>query len=300
MADEPNTIAETEATELDTPAIESEDTDNTEPEDLEASEGEEGEAGSEDDDSDGEDGGEEADDTDTDDDDELETIEHKGKSYKVPKDLPGLLMQKDYTQKTQEIASERRTLEVAKQITDAELQARSHLTQIDQALKQFENVDWDAYEQQDPLAAQSHWRQYQQLQGNKNAAVQSLTQVQQARSAAAEHDYATRARQAAAYAQKEIKGWTPKLGDELYHFAKSSGLSEEGIKNSMSPQFVAFLHKAHIGDQMLKGKAQPKSKAPAPKPLQTVKAKSSSNTRTDLRNADMDAYVAARRRGVGG
>lgn len=302
MADEPNTIAETQATELDTPAIETEEIDNTEPEDLDNPEGEEGEAGSEDDDIDGEEGegDEEPEAAQDDDDDDYETIEHKGKSYKVPKDLPGLLMQKDYTQKTQEIAAKARNLEVAKQITDVELQARSAITQIDQSLREYEAVDWSALEQQDPLGAQSHWRQFQQLKEQRNHAAGTLTQAQRQRSIHAQQDFAKRAEETRKFAEKEIKGWSPKLSDELYSFAKSSGLSEEGIRNSISPQFLSFLHAAYVGKQMLTGKTQPKSKAPAPKPLQTVKAKTSSNARVDLRAADMETYVAARRRGVGG
>ena len=43
---------------------------------------------------------------------ELEEVEHEGKKYQIPKPLKGaLLMQADYTRKTQEVAEQRRAVE---------------------------------------------------------------------------------------------------------------------------------------------------------------------------------------------
>src|SRR5690349_1139844 len=44
--------------------------------------------------------------------DETEEVEHEGKKYKIPKPLKGaLLMQADYTRKTQEVAEQRKQVE---------------------------------------------------------------------------------------------------------------------------------------------------------------------------------------------
>jgi hypothetical protein len=73
---------------------------------------------------------------------ELETVDYDGKQYQVPKALKaGIMMQADYTRKTQEVAEQRRELEsrsqqIAQQAqaSEEELTARATLIGINQSL----------------------------------------------------------------------------------------------------------------------------------------------------------------------
>lgn len=296
MADEPNTIADTPAPELETPAIEApqdgapiSESENVDLEALSEQEAETEES-------------EQPDQPTVEVDPDLEDLEIDGKTFKAPKGVKDrLMMHEDYTRKTQALAAKARDYDVARQLTEAEIGARTQVAQIDAALKQWETVDWQTYEQTDPLAAQSAWRQYQQLKDSRSTALTQLSQAAQTRTQLAQQDFAKRREETAKFAAKAIPGWTPKLGDEIYEFAKQSGLTEHGIRNNLSPEFLRFAYRAYRGYQLEQKAAAPKPKpAPQLQPLQTVAGRASPTSRSDLASLDMDAYVAARRKGVGG
>ncbi len=112
----------------------------------------------------------ESDETDeTDPEDELEEIERDGKKYKIPAALKSeLMMQADYTRKTQELAEQRKAIQeqrsLVEQASQAELNAYASLTNIDQQLAEYQKVNWDRYEDDNPFEAQKDWRRFQTLQ----------------------------------------------------------------------------------------------------------------------------------------
>lgn len=140
----------------------------------------------------------------------LEEIEHEGKTYKVDPALKGaFLRQQDYTQKTQQVAEEKRQVDAAKQQTSA---IASQLQQTQQALAYMaQNLIGQepdlALAQQDPatyLVLQSQFRQraeqFQQLQQHG----QRLTQAQQEQQQAAQSDYRQREQQALLKAMPDL------------------------------------------------------------------------------------------------
>lgn len=98
-------------------------------------------------------------------------IEKDGKTYKVPKSIEDLLMfQKDYTQKTQTLAEQRRELEAQRQATDWEAQTRqelfheeAQLLTVSQRLENFRDVNWQALAQNDPQGYMVAQAEYTQL-----------------------------------------------------------------------------------------------------------------------------------------
>lgn len=236
-------------------------------------------------------------------------VERNGKTYRIPKDLEGeLLMQSDYTKKTQSVAEQAKALEarqaeIAQQAeaTEAELQDRALLLQAKFELDQYRKVDWDALEAQDPLGAQQHWRKFQMLEKAAQETEAALTAKQAERTQKAERDLATRVEETVKFAAKEIPGWTPAVTEKLVKFAMEQGVPEAAIKANWSPVFYKLLHQAEIGAQAMKRQATAKP-APAPlAPLATVTGKSTpaaSKSIADLANSDdMDAYAAARKAG---
>ena len=87
---------------------------------------------------------------------ETEEVEWDGKKYAVPKPLKaGLMMQADYTRKTQEVAEVRKALETRAAEIDQQaelhretLTQRVQLEKLSDQLSQFQSLDWDAFEAQ--------------------------------------------------------------------------------------------------------------------------------------------------------
>jgi len=112
--------------------------------------------------------------------DDYDDVEYDGEYYRLPKKLKdAVLRQADYTKKTQEVAEQRRALEARDRelVQQAEAlrtdtQERARLVALEDTIKEYANVDWDKWEQQDPLAAQAGWRKFQQLRD----AIRAFTQ----------------------------------------------------------------------------------------------------------------------------
>jgi hypothetical protein len=119
---------------------------------------------------------------DVEDDEELDIDGHK---VKLPKSVAEKLaaerlMQADYTRKTQELAEQRKAFEAERQAVskaDAEeMSARANLTLIDHQLNQFSQVNWNAWNDQDPFEAQKAFQQFQLLKDAKQQTAQFLGQ----------------------------------------------------------------------------------------------------------------------------
>jgi chaperonin cofactor prefoldin len=211
---------------------------------------------------------------------ELADVEYEGKAYKLPPELKdALLRTADYTRKTQEVAEQRKTVEAkmaeaqaAYQTSQEVIEARAVAHHIDSQLKQYENVNWQALENEDPMAAMSHWRQFQQLQQQRGQVAQYLDKTQNDLSEQAKQATATRLRETRAFAEKELKGWTPELDNKITEFAtKDLGFTVDSLRDQYTPQVYRTLYLAHIGHLALqKQTAAPKPSAPAAQPLTKV------------------------------
>jgi len=126
-----------------------------------------------------------------------------------------------------------------------------------------------------------------------------LTKAQQERTEKAQQETVKRWQETAAYAAKEIPGWSKATSDKVLQYAEKEGVPADFLERNMSPTLVRILHRAMIGQQTLDNPTL-KPTAQPPAPLRVVAAKSNPTNRTDLASADMDAYVAARKAGVGG
>lgn len=232
--------------------------------------------------------------------DETEEVELGGKKYKVHRDLKAnLMMQADYTRKTQEIAEYRRALDQAAQAHQAREQAFAqqaqfqqqhlrefaHLANLDQQLEQYARFDWDQAEIQDPLTAQKHLRQYQQLKDQRAALAGQLQQMEystreQARrqelAQQQEHEkaLAKQIQETERVLQREIKGYNETTLTAIRDYATGrAGYSMEELKSAVvDPRAFIILDKARRYDQLLeKRQAAAKAKTPEQtKPLTRI------------------------------
>jgi hypothetical protein len=218
---------------------------------------------------------------------EYAEIERNGKRYQVPKELEGeFMMQGDYTKKTQEVSEKRRELEAFEervkqqaQVSEEELHERATLVNMSNELQKYQNVDWDALENEDPMSAQKHWRTFQTLQQHYAQLNHNVGQRQEFRTREAQQETAKRIEETRAFAQKEIPGWSPELDGKILEFVESKGISKAAIAPLLTPQAYEILHLAYVGSKTLqKQAAAPKSSAPPAQPLTKITARANPPT----------------------
>lgn len=234
--------------------------------------------------------------------DDGEEIEFDGEKFKVPKKLKdGFLMHADYTRKTQEVAEARRAIEAQQTERQAQYQAQeaalreqqefqqkhikdvATVLSIDERLAQFAKLDWDAITNADPVQALKLERQVRELQGEKQAALQKITQAQQQQNferqqlTARQQQEVARNREASLRElEQSIQGYsTPEVQKGLKEAAKAIGFKDEELANVSDPRAVKLLHKAYLYDQLV-AKAKAKPKEEQAKPVTRVGAKTSS------------------------
>jgi len=243
--------------------------------------------------------------------DDDEEVEWEGKKFKAPKGLKdGILRQADYTKKTQELSAKAKDLDAREsQITAApeeELKVRAQLFNVDSQLEQYGKLtqaDWDAYYAQDYVETDKAWRHYQLLKEQKGTLSSELQSKQTQRSQLAERDLANRVEETIKFAASNIKGYTPELTNKIIEFATNEGLDDKTLKANWSPTLYKLLHRAMVGEQVLKQQATPKPKAPTPAPLETVRPGNNPAPSRSLKELadkdDLTEFVAAFRKSNG-
>jgi len=225
---------------------------------------------------------------------ELEEIERDGKKYRIPAALKGeLMMQADYTRKTQEVAAARKELEshyaaleeqrqsAAQQaeLQQANIKEVARLITLDDHLAQYAEVDWRALEEQDPFSANASWREYQQL---KEARANLASELQQKHEQAVQDnqrrtleaqqsshaEIAKRAEETMRVLTETVPGWNDKVATEVSTYAmKSGGYSQQEIIRAVGdPRAFVLLHKAMKYDQAI-AKAAERAKTRQQEPI---------------------------------
>lgn len=241
--------------------------------------------------------------------DDLEEFDWNGQKVKGPKGLKdGVLMQADYTKKTQDIAATRKELEERAQrieqqaaAGEEEIQHRATMHTIESELARFKEFDWNAYQQArqvDPFAADEAWNYVQHLRAQKADVGAKISEAEQRRSSEAQQEFAKRMNETQQYARS--KGYSPEIDKQILDFAFQKGATPQKLQSVMSPLVYEMLYLARIGEQALKKVATPPKPASAPvAPLQVVAAKASPPARKSLGEMSMEEYVAARKAGRG-
>jgi hypothetical protein len=240
-------------------------------------------------------------------DEETTEVERDGKTYKVPAALKDdFLRQADYTRKTQEIAAERKELaslrERVQQAGEAEVNARARSVAIDAAVKQYEGVNWDQLQAQDPGAAFQHWRKYQELIQAKGEADNEYAQAVEQRTLETQREAEKRIEQGIAELQRDIPDWGPEKAEQLLTFGeKQFGFSRDYMQGVEDPNLIKVMNFAFLAAKQTQPKqaAQP---APTVKPAAKVKGGTTPRKGLDDRMnaedwiAERNRQVAARRR----
>jgi hypothetical protein len=181
---------------------------------------------------------------------DFEEIERNGRRAKIPAWLkPELMMQADYTRKTQELAEARRNLESERtnvqQASQEELSAHANLALIDRQIGQYSKVDWNSWHDSDPFEAQKAFAQFQLLKDARAQTLGYLGSVRQERTIKEQQETAKRLEEGAAELARDIKDWSPTTAAKLLDFGQARyGFSREDLDGIDDPRLVKVLHAA--------------------------------------------------------
>jgi hypothetical protein len=203
----------------------------------------------------------------------------------------------DYTQKTQQVAEQRKELEAYAESIKAQEQAFQEqmqlnnvliedvakITSLDQQLNQYANVNWQQLSDNDFVEAQKLFFTYNQLQqersqlvsqfeAKKQQVVQKQTQLMSEKIAKGKEILA-----------KEIPNWSPETNQALLSTGKDYGFSDAELNSIVDPRHVKVLHDA-MQWRKLQQNSTVKKKVSSAKPVvkpgsKDTKAEASSNHR---------------------
>lgn len=233
--------------------------------------------------------------------DDSEEVEHDGQKYKVPKALKdSFLMHRDYTQKTQGLASERQAFEAERtefrELSAAEVNAHASILAIDNALKDFEQIDWRTWFARDPQAAQAAKLDYDELKDRRQRALGDYGKARETRVLQEQQATAKRMQEGHAELVRDIPGWGQEKATALLSFGQQHfGFSREEMSAISDPRMIKVLNAAFEHTQATaKQKAADKVQAQqAVKPAAKVGGGSTPSGKVDDRTST-DDWMKAR------
>ena len=207
---------------------------------------------------------------------DLRIVEFEGKEYNIPSELKDAIMrQSDYTTKTQEIAEQRKDLDLdrprfqeAIQLQTAHTEAYTQLGVIDQQLAQFNEIDWNTWATQDPNAAQQAQIQLNQLREPRQQATDRLSSLQTESQQKAHTETARVVEANRSKVEKIVPNWNADTERAVFDFGVKSGLNEQQLAGTnYDPVLINILNKARLFDELQQKqtvKKTKKSKEPIP------------------------------------
>lgn len=163
-------------------------------------------------------------------------LEIDGEKVKVSKEEAknGYMRQRDYTQSKQNFAVEKQAAQqhIMKQFGEVQQMSQEigQLTNIDAALQQYNNVDWQALRESDPLSYGIHKAEFNDMRIQRDGVVAAIGQKQASFGAMQAEEFAAKTAEAQAYLAKEI----PDFGKE--HIA---AMKEHGTKLGFKAEELA-------------------------------------------------------------
>jgi hypothetical protein len=234
--------------------------------------------------------------------DEYEELDLDGDPLRVPKSAAEklkarMMMQADYTQKTQALAEQRREIEAQRQATEWEAQTRqelfneeAQLLSVRSRLNQFAQVNWQALANEDASQYAALHAEYTQLKDVHDGLAGNIDNRKGQLAAMREQATAISLERAVADLSRPdpTTGWDGKFDADksrkITDFLVTKGANPDSLRTITDPFVIKMAHLAMIGDEALrKSNAALKKAAPEAKPVPTV---TSGKTRTGPSNPD--------------
>lgn len=205
-----------------------------------------------------------------------------GETYEVPVSelKQGYMRDADYRQKTQTLAEERRQAEqtIQQKFTEAETFAAdlAKLHSTAEQIKQYEALDWENLEQQDPTQAMRLWRQYQQLKDSASRLAHEFQEKQQQNEQQRRQAFLQATKEAEEHLKKVIPNFGPQALQQMREYGLKEGFTAEELANTADKRHLTALWKAAQWDALqakkpetVKALAKVPAKAPPSKQAPT-------------------------------
>ena len=164
----------------------------------------------------------------------------------------------DYTQKTQQVAEQRKELEAYAESIKAQEQAFQEqmqlnnvliedvakITSLDQQLNQYANVNWQQLSDNDFVEAQKLFFTYNQLQQERSQLVSQFEAKKQQVVQKQSQLMAEKIAKGKEVLAKEIPNWSPETNQALLSTGKDYGFSDAELNSIVDPRHVKVLHDA--------------------------------------------------------
>ncbi len=203
----------------------------------------------------------------------------------------------DYTQKTQQVAEQRKELEAyAEQIKMQEqafqeqmqlnnvlIEDVAKITALDQQLNQYANVNWQQLSDNDFVEAQKLFFTYNQLQQERSTLVSQFEAKKQEVVQKQTQLMAEKIAKGKEILAKEIPNWSPETNQALLSTGKDYGFTDAELNAIVDPRHVKVLHDA-MQWRKLQQNSTVKKKVSSAKPVvkpgaKDTKAEANSNVR---------------------
>jgi hypothetical protein len=189
----------------------------------------------------------------------LEEVEWEGEKFQLPPKLKSALMrQQDYTQKTQAVAERERMVALHQQRQQIEGQFQQSvqseiqtLTELETAIKQYNNVDWQALDT-DSLVKTRH--ALDMLKERRDQVKGQLETKRGEFNTQLQENVQQSLRQANEYLTKSIPKWGPETQKEIMSYGLNEGYSDVELGSIRDPRIIKSLWKAHQWDKLQAGK----------------------------------------------
>ena len=204
----------------------------------------------------------------------------------------------DYTQKTQQVAEQRKELEAYAERIKAQEQAFQEqmqlnnvliedvakITALDQQLNQYANVNWQQLSDSDFVEAQKLFFTYNQLQQERSQLVSQFESKKQEVVQKQAQLMAEKIAKGKEILAKEIPNWSPETNQALLSTGKEYGFSDAELNSIVDPRHVKVLHDAMQWRKLQQKDSIVKKKVSSAKPVvkpgaKDTKAEANSNHR---------------------
>jgi len=235
----------------------------------------------------------------------LEEVEIDGKVEKVSAAVKSALMRTaDYTRKTQEVAEERKLVQLERQAQglDAEFRKSSAaefkaLSDADAKLQQFDDFDWRTQSGDALLQLKIAYDKAKETREKAESAIKSKRGEFDGKLDKLKADLISQGNKILAQA---LPKWDAKTAQDLKDYAIREGFSSEEMSNIYDPRFVKLMFKAQQYDTLQSSKSGALAKAAKAPPLtkpgttspETQKAMDRTSFRKAMKTASPNKQVA--------
>ena len=206
-----------------------------------------------------------------------------------------MMMQQDYTKKTQQLAEQRKGFEAQSQNLEATMQAL--VTAAGADMTRFENINWEQAAIDNPEQYKQAKAAYEATKSThdyiKGQADQYMQQAQE------QHEVLlrTRAEESVTALKASIPNWGEDLFNELGKYAQANGVSEDEFNNIIDHRSIEMMHKAMLYDRAKTSAKAKTKKAVKRSPKKTLSSQQSDNSKALNQDTQKKAHERLRKTG---